>query len=126
MKREIDFRLRPCGLRLSVSLAEEDEQQPSWDMLTAKPEVVEAWQDMRFGMFNCWGPVSLTGLEIGWSRGAPRGGEFRVREGQGPTPVDVYDNLYKQMEARQVRRSRVGRNRQGRRHEVHDLPGQAP
>jgi len=63
--------------------------------LTAAPEVVEAWQDMRFGMFNCWGPVSLTGLEIGWSRGAPRGGEFRVRKGQGPTPVKVYDNLYK-------------------------------
>jgi len=66
-----------------------------WDMLTARPEVVEAWQDLRFGMFNCWGPVSLTGLEIGWSRGAPRGGKLRVRDGQGPTPVEVYDNLYK-------------------------------
>jgi len=70
-------------------------QHEPWDMLQAKPEVVEAWQDMRFGMFNCWGPVSLTGLEIGWSRGAPRGGEFRVREGQGPTPVEIYDNLHK-------------------------------
>ncbi len=40
------------------------------------------WQDMRFGMFIHWGPVSLTGHEIGWSRG---------RE----TPIDVYDNLYK-------------------------------
>jgi len=65
------------------------------DYLKAPPEIVEAWKDMRFGMFNCWGPVSLTGLEIGWSRGAPRGGEFRVRKGQGPTPVEVYDNLYK-------------------------------
>ncbi|NQT39346.1 MAG: alpha-L-fucosidase, partial [Planctomycetes bacterium] len=65
------------------------------DLTKALPEVVEDWQDMRFGMFNCWGPVSLTGLEIGWSRGAPRGGEFLVRKGQGPTPVDVYDNLYK-------------------------------
>ncbi|HID74495.1 MAG TPA: hypothetical protein EYP56_00690 [Planctomycetaceae bacterium] len=66
-----------------------------WDMLTARPEAIEAWQDMRFGMFVCWGPVTLTGLEIGWSRGAPRGGEFRVRQGQGPTPVEIYDNLYK-------------------------------
>lgn len=81
---------------LAASGYAEEGQQETWDMLTARPEVVEAWQDMRFGMFNCWGPVSLTGLEIGWSRGAPRGGEFRVREGQGPTPVDVYDNLYKQ------------------------------
>ena len=77
-----------------AGLAEEREQD-SWDMLTARPEVVEAWQEMRFGMFNCWGPVSLTGLEIGWSRGAPRGGEFRVRQGQGATPVETYDNLYK-------------------------------
>ena len=63
-----------------------------WDMLKAKPEVVEAWKDMRFGMFVCWGPVSLTGLEIGWSRanrpGQPQGGN-------GPTPIAVYDNLYK-------------------------------
>jgi alpha-L-fucosidase len=80
---------------LPLAAVAEEEQTGPWDMLTARPEVVEAWQDMRFGMFNCWGPVSLTGLEIGWSRGAPRGGEFRVREGQGPTPVEVYDNLYK-------------------------------
>jgi alpha-L-fucosidase len=85
-----------CFFLTNLGIAQEVESEPeSWDMLRAKPEVVEAWQDMRFGMFNCWGPVSLTGLEIGWSRGAPRGGEFRVREGQGPTPVEVYDNLYK-------------------------------
>ncbi len=68
----------------------------AWDMLSAKPDVVSAWQDMRFGMFVCWGPVSLTGQEIGWSRGAPRGHGFLRRAGQGTTPVDVYDNLYKQ------------------------------
>jgi alpha-L-fucosidase len=39
------------------------------------------WQDMRFGMFIHWGPVSLTGREIGWSRG-------------NPTPLDEYDALY--------------------------------
>jgi alpha-L-fucosidase len=82
-------------ISLSLSVVAERGPEASWDVLTANPEVVEAWQDMRFGMFNCWGPVSLTGLEIGWSRGAPRGGEYRVREGQGPTPVEVYDNLYK-------------------------------
>jgi alpha-L-fucosidase len=42
-------------------------------------------------MFIHWGPVSLTGREIGWSRG----GERRGRKGRGPTPVEVYDNLYK-------------------------------
>ncbi|HOD81498.1 MAG: Alpha-L-fucosidase [Planctomycetes bacterium ADurb.Bin126] len=55
---------------------------PADDLLQPKREAVEAWKDMRFGMFICWGPVSLTGREIGWSRGAP-------------TPVDEYDALYK-------------------------------
>jgi len=73
--------------------AEPPVEEPAW--LKAKPEAVSSWQDDKFGMFLCWGPVTLTGLEIGWSRGAPRGGEFRVREGQGPTPVEIYDNLYK-------------------------------
>lgn len=63
--------------------------------LKAKPEVVEAWQDMRFGMFLCWGPVSLTGLEIGWSRGVPTWGmRPGVQGGKGPTPAEVYDSLY--------------------------------
>ena len=53
--------------------AGEQAQEAAWDMLSAKPEVVSAWQDMRFGMFVCWGPVAMTGQEIGWSRGAPRG-----------------------------------------------------
>jgi alpha-L-fucosidase len=42
-----------------------------------------AWfRDARFGMFIHWGPVSLRGTEIGWSRG------------QG-VPVAEYDELYK-------------------------------
>jgi len=50
------------------------------------------WREARFGMFVHWGPVSLEGTEIGWSRG----GERRGRRGRGPIPVQVYDNLYKQ------------------------------
>ena len=41
------------------------------------------WQNMRFGMFIHWGPVSLRGTEIGWSRG---------RE----VPIAEYDSLYKE------------------------------
>jgi alpha-L-fucosidase len=62
--------------------------------LNARPEAIEAWQDMRFGLFVCWGPVTLTGLEIGWSRGKVR--PDQSQGGQGPTPADVYDGLYKQ------------------------------
>ena len=70
-------------------------QTAAQDYLKAAPEVVEAWKDMRFGMFLCWGPVSLTGEEIGWSRGAPAWGIRKgVRGAKGPTPAEVYDGLY--------------------------------
>jgi len=39
------------------------------------------WQDARFGMFIHWGPVALTGQEIGWARGAQ-------------IPIEEYDQLY--------------------------------
>lgn len=44
---------------------------------------LKTFQDMRFGMFIHWGPVTLRGTEIGWSRGVE-------------VPVDDYDNLYKE------------------------------
>ncbi len=39
------------------------------------------WQEARFGMFIHWGPVSLTGKEIGWARGSQ-------------IPIEEYDQLY--------------------------------
>lgn len=50
---------------------------------TTIEENLEWWKDARFGMFIHWGPVSLKGTEIGWSRGR----EWSIEE---------YDNLYKQ------------------------------
>lgn len=50
------------------------------------------WRNGRFGMFIHWGPVSIKGTEISWSRG----GERRGISGKGEIPVEVYDNLYKQ------------------------------
>ncbi len=49
------------------------------------------WREARFGLFVHWGPVSLKGTEIGWSRG----GERRGRSGRGSIPAAIYDNLYK-------------------------------
>lgn len=63
------------GLRAADAQAE-----PPW--MKPDPAAVKRWQDMRFGMFIHWGPVSLTHQEIGWSRGAK-------------TPIEEYDNLYK-------------------------------
>jgi len=61
-------------------LAAENPQQPK--ILLPQPQSLEKWRAMRLGLFIHWGPVSLTGREIGWSRGEP-------------TPREVYDSLYK-------------------------------
>jgi alpha-L-fucosidase len=66
----------------------------SEDYLKASPKDVQAWREMRFGLFIHWGPVSLKGTEIGWSRGGERRG--RNDKSTGSIPVEVYDNLYKQ------------------------------
>ena len=52
------------------------------DLPTHK-EALRKFMDMRFGMFIHWGPVSLRGEEISWSRG---------RE----IPKEEYDILYKE------------------------------
>jgi len=51
--------------------------------MPATDAAIANWRAKRFGMFIHWGPVSLTGQEIGWSRGKE-------------TPVETYDNLYKE------------------------------
>ena len=60
--------------------------------LKASAEDMQWWRELKFGLFVHWGPVSLKGTEIGWSRG----GERRGTGGTGEIPVEVYDNLYKQ------------------------------
>lgn len=52
------------------------------EVIPVQESAVARWREARFGMFIHWGPVSLTGKEIGWSRGQE-------------TPVEEYDNLYK-------------------------------
>ncbi len=44
---------------------------------------LKKWQAMRFGMFIHWGPVTLRGTEIGWSRGPQ-------------VAIEDYDNLYRE------------------------------
>jgi alpha-L-fucosidase len=49
------------------------------------------WRQARFGMFIHYGPVTLTGQEISWSRANSN----TNCPNNGPTPVEVYDNLYR-------------------------------
>jgi len=62
------------------SKGEEIKQDPS---LAAPADAIEAWRDMKLGLFICWGPCSIKGVNIGWSRGKH-------------IPAAEYDNLYKQ------------------------------
>ncbi|MCU0961864.1 MAG: alpha-L-fucosidase [Pirellulaceae bacterium] len=55
------------------------------------PEHLQWWAEARFGIFVHWGPVSLKGTEISWSR-ANTNPECPNR---GPIPAEEYDNLYK-------------------------------
>ena len=65
----------------------------SVDASEAANDRIAWWREARFGLFIHWGPVSLKGTEIGWSRGGERRG-YNSKGNQ--IPVDVYDNLYKQ------------------------------
>ena len=69
-----------CAIGATVFAANTDDDN---SYLHADEDALQIWQDRRFGMFIHWGPVSLKGTEIGWSRGAQ-------------IPQDEYDNLYKQ------------------------------
>jgi alpha-L-fucosidase len=64
------------------------------DHLRANEQDVDKWREMKFGLFIHWGPISLIGKPIGWSRG----GERRGWHGSGPVPVEIYDNLYKRFD----------------------------
>jgi len=87
--------LTMAAVAATAEPAEAPEAQPaeeSKDYLSAPPEIIARWRQLKFGLFVHWGPVSLKGTEIGWSRG----GERRGRTGSGSIPVEVYDNLYKE------------------------------
>jgi alpha-L-fucosidase len=73
--------------------ASAENKEGKW-YLQAKPEDIARWQSLRFGMSIHWGPVSLQGTEIGWSRGGERPG-LPWPADKGEVPVEVYDNLYK-------------------------------
>ncbi len=69
-------------------------QPPASNILPADHPAVKEWRDRRFGMFIHWGPVSLKGTEIGWSRAGER--RDRKETIERGIPAAEYDELYKQ------------------------------
>jgi alpha-L-fucosidase len=72
-------------------VAAESNPGPSAAAPRPYPERLQWWAEARFGMFIHWGPVSLKGTEISWSRANTN----HQCPNRGEIPADVYDNLYK-------------------------------
>ena len=87
--------LAALGLLLACAPRLPGADAPDPAAATETPAQYEArmqwWREARLGMFIHWGPVSLKGTEIGWSREERPG-----IGGKGEIPVAVYDNLYKE------------------------------
>jgi len=81
-----------CPALIFAAPAAAQTTRPASSFLRASQADLQWFREARFGLFVCWGPVSLKGTEIGWSRG----GERRGVKGTGTIPVEEYDNLYKQ------------------------------
>ena len=83
-----------CIVSFCAAQADAQVPGPSEDFLSASSDELQWFRAAKFGLFIHWGPVSLKGTEIGWSRG----GERRGGEGRGEIPVEVYDSLYKEFD----------------------------
>ncbi len=71
-----------CLVILLIFLTANAQQPILPPSIKTPADIIDDFMDQRFGMFIHWGPVTLRGTEIGWSRG-------------NDVPVEVYDNLYK-------------------------------
>jgi alpha-L-fucosidase len=85
-----------CGLALPASCRKGPDGAATADGATLAREPSGAgrldwWREARFGLFIHWGPVSLKGTEISWSRANTN----PLCPNNGPIPADEYDNLYK-------------------------------
>lgn len=54
-------------------------------LLATPPGSLMRWMGARYGAFLHWGPVTVSGKEISWSR-------------EVDTPYEIYDNLYKKFD----------------------------
>ena len=64
------------------------------DSATERAARIAWWREARFGMFIHWGPVSIKGTEMSWSRANSNPN----CPNHGPIPIEVYDNLYKEFD----------------------------
>ncbi len=81
----------------NTQAAERASPEAAGETAAQKEARLHWWRQARFGMFIHWGPVSLKGTEISWSRANTN----PKCPNHGPIPAKVYDNLYRQFNPRQ-------------------------
>jgi alpha-L-fucosidase len=72
--------------------AEDPPRLPNAESPAERDARLSWWREARFGMFIHWGPASVSGKEISWSR---IGHPFD-HQGHESQPAEVYDKLYEQ------------------------------
>jgi len=72
--------------------AQENESKEKSQAVYQNDPKLEWFRDAKFGLFMHWGPSSVRGTEIGWSRYSH---PFDHGDGTGIVPDEEYDNLYK-------------------------------
>ena len=92
-KKDIRWFLIFACLVLSFSAKGSGGQTVSVTNLSPRPypERLKWWAEARFGIFIHWGPVSITGKEISWSRANTN----PKCPNKGQIPAQEYDSLYK-------------------------------
>ena len=84
------------GANISQALAE------NYPMPPVDHDALETWQDYKLGLIIHWGPVSIAGTDISWSRAALRPGrsgqdkKVVTRPGKRYINKELYDSLYKE------------------------------
>ena len=101
------FALLILLLSLGISARANDSAVPN-AVRTIPPEDSrwDWWREARFGMFIHWGPSSVKGTEISWSRKGVRRDRNETAEdvgklpewARGTVPADEYDNLYRRFD----------------------------
>jgi alpha-L-fucosidase len=82
--------LSPAAPAAPVAPAEPAMDESAMPWLKARPDAMQRWDDLTFGLFMHWDPSSLLGVEISWHK------QSRVDvAGEGDIPDAVYNNLYR-------------------------------
>jgi len=78
-------------MALALISAGSPDRAAAFSAIPSAAERLAWWREARFGLFIHWGPVSLKGTEISWSRANTN----PLCPNKGPIPAGEYDNLYK-------------------------------